>query len=345
MAAQNEPAAYPVIEDLQKYPQRFSFYQAIRLMEVYVHGERVAEDKIGIGFNGPINLEAVRVRPHASLGFSAADIKKITMLESEDSIKFQMEVTFMGLYGTVSPLPAFYTEDIIMDSDGESNRRDFLDLFHHRAISLHYRTLDKYQLFNHLKPELDDHVSNWLFSLMGLRGVMSLDQLPLKRPHRLLANLGLLTMRSRSGAMMSHMISHYFGQIPVRVEEFIERQVNITEEQHVFLGKQQSTLGMDMTIGSKLNERAGKFRVWLGPLSFERFNAFLPTEDDFEELVTLIKFLLQDPLSFDIGLILQEQDIHLLGLKKASTNKLGWSSWLGRPPAGNKHIIIGRNIT
>lgn len=345
MAAQNEPSTYPVIEDLRKYPQRFSFYQAVRIMEVYVHGQRVAEDNVKIGFHGPTELEAVRLRPHASLGFPAADIKNITFLDSENSIKFQMEINFMGLYGSVSPLPAFYTETIIMDSDGESNRRDFLDVFHHRAISLHYRTLDKYMLFNHLKPELDDHVSNWLFSLMGLRGVMGLEKRPLKHPHLLLANLGLLAMRSRSGAMISHMISHYFGHVPVRIEEFIERQVNITEDQHVFLGKQQTTLGMDMTIGTKLTERAGKFRVWIGPLSFKRFTTFLPTEDDFDELVTLVKFLLQDPLSFDIGLILKEQDIHLLTLKNESKNKLGWSSWLGRPPAGNKHIIIGRNIT
>ena len=55
MAAQNEPSTYPVIEDLRKYPQRFSFYQAVRIMEVYVHGQRVAEDNVKIGFTDLLN--------------------------------------------------------------------------------------------------------------------------------------------------------------------------------------------------------------------------------------------------------------------------------------------------
>lgn len=337
MAAQDGAAEYPVIQELQSHTQRYTFFQAVRLLEDYCG----PQDSVGVGYHGPTTQEVIRFRPHASLGFASADLKKITPLETDNGVKFRMEVNFMGLYGAVSPLPAFYTETIIQDSDGESNRRDFLDLFHHRAISLHYRILGKYLLFNRIRPGLKDEVSNWLFSLIGLRGVASLEKRPLKRLHRLLANIGLLATRNRSGAMISRIISHYFGKITVRVEEFIERDVDIPVDQRVYLGRNQTTLGEDMTIGARLTDRAGKFRLWVGPLSLKRFCHFLPGESDHQELLTLTRYLLQDPLAFDVGLILKKKDVPELALKKDSSCRLGWSTWLGKPHEGDKHIIIG----
>ncbi|MDN4502255.1 type VI secretion system baseplate subunit TssG [Alteromonadaceae bacterium BrNp21-10] len=341
MAAQDGSAKYPVIDELQNRPQRFSFFQAVRLLEQY----HQSDDMAAVGHHGPTTLEKVRFRPHASLGFASADLKRITPLRLPEGDKSQLEVNFMGLYGTVSPLPAFYTESIIQDSDGESNRRDFLDLFHHRAISLHYRILSKYLLFNRIQPGLQDDVSNWLFSLIGLRGVTGLSTPPLTKLHRLLANLGLLATQNRSGAMVSRIVSHYFDRVPVKVEEFVERQVLISDEQRVSLGKQQSTLGENMTIGTQLTDMAGKFRLIIGPLDFARYQDFLPGETDFDELVTLIRYLLQDPLSFDICLVLKSKNVPQLTLAKASPCKLGWSSWLGQPPKTDKHVIISQTMT
>jgi len=339
LASKDGFAEYPVIKELQNYPQRFTFFQAVSLLENYCGTEKSAD----VGYYGPTNQEVVRFRPYASLAFASADLKNITLLESDGGMKFRMEVNFIGLYGTVSPLPAFYTESIIQNPEVESNRRDFLDLFHHRAISLHYRILRKYLLFNRIQPGLQDDVSNWLFSLIGLRGATSLDKPPLKRLHRLLGNLGLLLTRNRSGAVVSRIISHYFGKVPVRVEEFIEQEVKITTRQQVFLGVQQSTLGKDMTIGNRMLDRAGKFRLWIGPLPYKQFSNFLPSASDHYELVTLIRYLLQDPLAFDIGLILKKKAVPEFNLAKENPCGLGWSTWLGKPPKGDKHIIVGRN--
>lgn len=343
MAIEDGVATYPVIQDLQKHPQRYSFIQAVSLLESYVHDQCEPIDQISVGYHGPTALEAVRFRPHASLGFPAADLKKISVLSEENQIKFQMEVNFMGLYGAVSPLPAFYTESIIQNTDGESNRRDFFDLFHHRAISLNYRIATKYLLSKRIERGLNDIVSNWLFSLIGLSGVSTLNKPPLKRLHRLLANIGLLATQNRSGAMISRVVSHYFGDIPVRVEEFVEREVYINDDQLVRLGRQMCTLGEDVTIGHTLKDRAGKFRLWIGALGFERFSEFLPSEEEFEELVALIRYLLQDPLSFDVGLVLADDEVPEFTLAKDDPCRLGWSTWLGHPSKDEKQIILKAN--
>ena len=345
MATEDGIAEHPVILDLLSNPQRYTFYQAVSLLESFAEEQSSEAETVDVGYFGPVASEAVRFRPHASLGFPAADLKRITRDDSPQGSKFLMEVNFMGLYGSVSPLPAFYTETIIQDSDGESNRRDFLDLFHHRAISLQYRSSEKYLLSKRIQPGMKDEVSNWLFALLGFRGVMGLDSPPLKHPNRLLANLGLLATQNRSAAMVGKIISHYFAHIPVNVEEFIQRQVDISSEQRSYLGRSNTTLGEDMTIGASLQDRAGKFRLWLGSLSFKRFSDFLPGHSDFDELISLVRYLVQDPLAFDVGLILEENEIPELNLKADNPCRLGWSAWLGKPDKGDKHIILGRNIT
>ncbi|MFT6895908.1 MAG: type VI secretion system protein ImpH [Paraglaciecola sp.] len=345
MATEDGITKYPVIQELQSHPQRYTFFQAVDLLESYMQGQQTQSDIVDVGFFGPTAFESMRFRPHASLGFPSADLKKIDLLTTPQGSKFRMEVNFMGLYGTTSPLPAFYTESIIGDSENESNRRDFLDVFHHRAISLVYRVSGKYLLTNRIKPGLKDEVSNWLFSLIGFRGLMELEQLPLKRPNRLLANLGLLATQNRSAAMVAKIISHYFGGIAVNIEEFIERNVDISPQQRSYLGRSNTTLGEDLTIGASLKDRAGKFRLWLGPLEFSRFSDFLPSRDEFEELVCLTRYLLQDPLAFDVGLVLDSQHTPQLNLRADNPCQLGWSAWLGKPPEDEKHIIIGRNLT
>lgn len=344
MAAQDGHTEYPVIQALRQYPYRFNFSQAVSLLESYTH----QEEQVSVGMNGPCELESILFRPYASLGFSSADVKKVDFIEAKSPTKkdkFRIEITFMGLYGTVSPLPAFYTQEIIRYVEGESNRRDFFDLFHHRAISLHYRITCKYRLTHGLQPGLNDQVANWLFALIGLHGVKQLDDVPLKRLHRLLSNLGLLATQNRSGAMVSKIISAYFAGVPVKVEEFLLRDVIIRQDQQVRLGQVQTTLGQDMAIGIKVKDRAGKFRLWLGALDFEQFKEFLPSGEEYHELIALTRYLLQDPLAFDVGLVLKQQQVPKLSLSKTQPCRLGWYSWLGTPEAGDKRVIIGRSMT
>lgn len=341
MAAQDGSTKYPVIVELRSKPQRFSFYQTVKLLE------SLNDDAVRVGFNGPPEQESVRFRPYASLGFSSADVKKIDFLpaQREDKQdKHRVEVTFMGLYGTVSPIPAFYTEDIVSDVECDSNRRDFFDLFHHRAISLQYRISGKYHLSEQLRPGLTDQVSNWLFALIGLYDVKTLEKPPLKQLHRLLSNLGLLATQNRSAAMVSKIISFYFGNVPVRIEEFVQRNVQILPEQRAQLGIAQTVLARNMTIGASVKDRAGKFRLWIGALDIERFCDFLPSGKEYVELVSLTRYLLQDPLAFDVGLELKEKQVPALTLDKNAPAKLGWTTWLGSPDAGNKQVIVGRSI-
>ena len=327
MADENRTTTAPVIGELLRNPRQFSFYQAVRLLLA------CRQDAVHPGMTGAAGEECLRFRPHASFAFPASDIESVETLESgaDRQPVFRMTVNFSGLYGSVSPLPAFYTEELIAGNQLESNRRDFLDLFHHRIISLIYRNWEKYRYYLQFEPGGKDRFSQWMYALIGLGAAAQREGLALDW-ERLLAYIGLLSMRSRSATTLARVLSHYFHDLPVGIEEYIERWVRIDPGQHALLGKANCRLGRDCTIGEEVRDRSGKFRVRIGPLDFATFRTYLPDGSQYRPLRDLVRFSLRDQLEFDTSLTLQQDEIPDLNLAADNTCRLGWSSWLGRSP-------------
>ena len=92
MATEDGIAEHPVILDLLRNPQRYTFYQAVSLLESFAEEQSSEAETVDVGYFGPVASEAVRFRPHASLGFPAADLKRITRDDSPQGSKFLMEV-------------------------------------------------------------------------------------------------------------------------------------------------------------------------------------------------------------------------------------------------------------
>lgn len=327
MADENRTTAAPLISELLRDPHQFSFYQAVRLL-IACNPEAAPP-----GMAGPADQERLRFRPHASFAFPSSDVESIEKVRAgrDTESVFRMTVNFMGLYGSVSPLPAFYTEELIAGNQEESNRRDFLDLFHHRIIFLVYRSWEKYRYYLQFQPGGTDRFSQWMYALVGLGGPVQREGLQLDW-ERLLAYVGLLSMRSRSAPTLERIISHYFQGLPVRIQQCVERWVVIDQSQHALLGKNNCRLAMDCTIGERVRDRSGKFRVCVGPLSFARFRQYLPDGPRYRPLQDLVRFSLRDQLEFDISLTLVKDEIPDLELAADNPCRLGWSSWLGDHP-------------
>jgi type VI secretion system protein ImpH len=334
MADENRTATAPLINELLRRPQQFSFYQAVRLLVSSV------DDASLPGTTSSPDTEPLRFRPHASLSFASADVTSIDLLDNNSkNPQFRMDVNFMGLYGPSSPLPAFYTEEIIDGSRDESPRRDFLDLFHHRAISFIYRSWQKYRYYEQFQTDAVDQFSQWMLSLVGLgdpvlRKGLNLDW------ERLLAYLGVLSMRGRSAFTLSRIISHYFRGLPVSIVQWVERRVKIDATQRAYLGSENCSLGVDCSIGEEVRDISSKFRVCVGPLGFDDFRQYLPDANKYRELNDLVRFTLRDQLEFDIELNLDRKEIPELTLASDNLCQLGWSSWLGDVPEKDQKVVI-----
>jgi type VI secretion system protein ImpH len=337
MANENRSTTAPIISELLRQPQQFSFYQAIRLLAGSV------DNAVLPGKADSLAREPLRFRPNASMAFPRSDVSCIEVISNgEDKTKFRMDVNFMGLYGPSSPLPAFYTEEIIDGSRDEHTQRDFLDMFHHRAISFLYRSWSKYRYYEQFEANAVDQFSQWMLSLIGfqdatLRKGLNLDW------ERLLAYLGLLSMRARSAPTVARILSHYFRGLPVVLDQWVERSISIDETQRAFLGQGNCSLGEDCTIGERVKDISGKFRISLGPLEFDTFRDFLPKGERYHALLDLVRLTLRDQLEFDLQLILLRSEIPDLTLAYDNPCQLGWSSWLGYISDSNQNVVIDPN--
>lgn len=326
MAGTDWQSRHPLEMDLLQDSRHYSFYEAIRLL----HG--LHRDAPKVGYQGPAERERIRIRPLLSMGFPSADVDHVEAIDMPDgSQRYRLNITFMGLYGSSTPLPNHYTEDLLRMEDDESLLRGFLDLFHHRLLSLLFRVWEKYRHTVQYDARGKDYYSQRLLTLVGA----ALEMLPRDealRPGRLLAYAGLFTQHPRSAASLQALLADHFPEAPVTIEQFKGRWCSIESRARTRLGEANSSLGADMTVGSAVFDRAGNFGISFGPMDHEPFMGMLPDSDNMAQLRELADMFNNDCLDYEVTLILRGAEIKPAQLSSTHT-RLGWSSWLSSSPA------------
>lgn len=326
MAVEDRETDPPLIQRLLEKSSLFSFFQAIYILERYVSSIKKTEP---LGHQGPVESEAIRFKADPSLAFPLSDIVAIERAD-ENSIYaplFYVTTSFLGLYGPSSPLPDFYTEDILQEDSEESYVKDFLDVFHHRLLSLFYRAWLKYRYYIQFASGGEDEFSQRVFSLIGM-GTRELTERLHIPPVRLLRYAGLFTQQSRSATALEGFLSDYFGGFPVHIEECVGRWVKIEKEDQISLGVQSNQLGKDTVIGKMMFDKGGKFRISIKLMKFHDFVKFLPDGDCYQALIEITRLFLHAPLEFEEELILPGSEVPSLSLASSGGQRLGWTSWL-----------------
>ncbi len=343
MAGEERAAVSALTNELLRHPRQFSYYQIVRLLE------RSTRGCAAVGYDGPVERECVRLRPNPSMGFASADVHGLERLSWPDSVTgeprtiYRVTVNFLGLYGAGSPLPAFYTEDIVMYDEEADTRRDFFDLFHHRYLSFLYRSWEKYRYFLRYRTGASDCFSQWMRGLISLQGRTSEgpgNEAAVENPERLLSSIGLLLLHSRSAATLAKILVHYFDGLPIRIEQFVPREVVIEDSQHALLGRANSTLGIDCSPGETVPDISGKFRICIGPLDFTSFRGLLPDAAGYRKLRKVVPYLLRNQLDYDLALTLRSAEVPPLDLAPDCPARLGWSSWLGLHPGSDSTVVL-----
>lgn len=341
MANANRETDHPIIQRMLKEGHRFAFFQAVYLLEQYCSSiGKIAH----VGEQGPASNECIRFKPDASLAFPLSDIVSIEKTEIEGSSvpRFNMITSFLGLYGSNSPMPDFYAEDILQADYEESNVRDFLDIFHHRLISLLYRCWLKYRYHIQYLPNGEDEFSRRVFSLIGMGTPGLRDQLKIPAVN-LLRYAGLFMQENRSASGLERLLSDYFDGIPVNIEQCIGRWVKISIEDQASLGKNNSQLGAKISIGEMVFDRSGKFRITIKVPNYQMFKRFLPNGDYFRSVKEIVSAYLPAPLDYEIELVLPKDEVPKLDLSSGEAI-LGWAGWLiSETPEEDFSVIFQAN--
>ncbi|MDY0970726.1 type VI secretion system baseplate subunit TssG [Siccibacter turicensis] len=303
---------------------RYSFYQLVELL----NRMEAVDPERGQDFD-PAH-ERLRFSATASLGFHPSDI---VGMSQDDSGMHHLEVAFMGLHGSQSPMPGYYLDDLAWEyAQQEPKLGLFLDFFHHRLLTLLHRVWRKYRYHVRFQDNGEDGFSRLMFALVGLGNDAVRESLPVNRA-KMLSYAGMLASPSRSPEVVAGLVMHCFDLESVEVEVWQARKVPVCEEQQNRLGRANSRLGDDFVIGERVNDCAGKFLLKINNLSFSDFLRFLPNGDQFEPLVRFVSFILRDQLAWDLRLGFGLDQASGMRLGDARYASLGWSSFLGNPPA------------
>ena len=303
----------------------YSFFQLNALLQQFRRVYNQTNEK-------PLDI---RYRALASLGFPASDIASCHWLEEVNKEFVELTVSFMGLYGPASPLPAYYTERVLQSSDPKHPSRDLMDLFNHRLISLLQICWEKYRYFVRYETNGDDHYSQWLLALAGV------DQSLLKNHgclkwHRLLPLAGVLAGANGSADCMSKVIAHYFGIPKVEFEPWVARKIEVPRLQCNAMGMKNTRLGSDLVVGDQIQDCMGKFHIHLKGIDTDLYRAFLPGGTCFDELVELMQLLMVDPFDYEFWLhpaqsVSSDRD-------GAGGLELGWNLNLGQIDDGSNVV-------
>ncbi|MDC0662899.1 type VI secretion system baseplate subunit TssG [Marinobacter sp. SS21] len=299
--------------------RRYSFFQLVDLIHRH-HG-----DDLERALDLQPSQERIRFSASAGLGFPGSDVVSALSPEHEHA-PYQMEVSFLGLHGSQSPLPGYYLEDLAWESGQQTGiRRHFLDFFNHRLLTLFHRSWRKYRYYVRFQSGASDGFSELVFALVGLGDRRLRGETPINWS-KMLAYAGLMAGRSRSPEVVSGIVAHCFDLERVEIEQWVLRKVDIPQDQQTRLGASNAVLGESTLVGGSIQDRSGKFVLRLRDLSKERFADFLPNGRDHLRLVKLVEFATRDQLAYDLELMIRPQDIR--PLKLGQDVRLGWNSFV-----------------
>jgi len=314
------PDALAFLRALHEEPYRYEFYEALRRLEC------LYSDEPRFGKAPRLADDPVRLAQEPSLAFAPASLASFA--PGGDEGPPRLAVLLFGLFGPNGPLPLHLTEYARgrMRNEGDRTFSRFADLFHHRLLGLFYRAwADAQPTVSFDRPDRD-RFAYWVGSLFGL-GMTSLrdrDAMPdLARLHY----AGLLSAQTRNAAGLQAVLEDFFD-LPVEVEQFVGRWVELPEKYRLRLGDSPETgsLGRAATIGVRIWDRQQKFRLVVGPLRLADYERMLPGGESLERLVSVVRSYAGDEWIWDANLVLYRDDVPTLQL--GGPARLGLTTWL-----------------
>lgn len=322
-----------LMQALHEQPFAFDFFQAVRRIEA------VHPDAPRTGFSQRLSDDSIRFAQEPSLSFAPSTIFDVKLPDPEKPgpPAPRLFVTFLGLMGANGPLPLHLTEHA---RDRERNHADptfarFLDIFHHRAISLFCRAWASCQKTVNLERENDPAGDRFALFIAALYGMA----MPSQRFRDAAQDsakgyfAGRLASQTRCAEGLASIIQEYF-KVPVDIQQFTGQWLALPADCHLKLGKSPSTgsLGTTAIVGSSIWECQQKFRVTLGPLSLVDYEKMLPSAScrSLKRLRDWVRLYTTDELCWDLKLILKAREVPRISLGKFG--RLGWTTWTSSAP-------------
>jgi type VI secretion system protein ImpH len=310
--------------ELTRTARRIPFFALVR------HLARLFPSSPPVGGLGPVSEEAIRFRHDVQPIFHASDVTDLRIVRRGEAQTVELSTGFLGVIGSVSPLANFFTEDVLRaESLDEIALRSFYDLFHHRLIAFvygaHLRAAPSWEV----RADGTDRVTRRSLALAGsprpVGGALGLSPLQWGGLARVIGR------RPRGRAALEAALVLAFPNMPIRVIDFLSRDVNLPSRERARLGVCNVTLGRGARLGSRLLRQTGLVRLSAGPVGRMAFDALVPGGTDHGRLRAIVDSVTGGMLDADaeIQIAFGEEPRARLGSRFGA--RLGSTAVLARP--------------
>ena len=323
MGAEDRAAAHSVINQLYEQPHRFDFFMAVRRLENCFPG------RPRMGHSQTPADDPVRFCHDPTLAFPPSTLKGLEFGKGGRSPR--LFVQFLGAFGPNGPLPlalTAYARERHLAKDDTLAR--FLDVFHHRIVSLFYRAWAASQQAVQFERGGDDRFAVYIGSLFGL-GMPSLRHRDAVPDVAKLHYSGRLVCQTRHAEGLRALLEDYF-RIKVNLEEFVGQWIDVPPDCQCRVGQTPRTglLGRTIVIGSRVWDCQQKFRLRFGAMPLADYERMLPGGGSLVRLAGWVRNYLADEFSWDLQLVLKKEEVPKSIMGKYG--RLGWTTWLQSKP-------------
>lgn len=253
--------------------------------------------------------------------------REIAGIDYQDG-KTELDLFSLGLWGPQGALPLHLTELAYSRAESHDNTLiDFVNLFHHRALSQFWRAWFVSQDTASLDRRDDERFSFYVGSLMGMDPAeLTESELPL---HPRLASSAHVIREARNPEGLAGALQYYF-EVPVQLNEYATQWIILQNSDLSQLGNDNSslTLADGAILGDTVLDRQHKFQMIFGPLSLQQYLRFSPWGQDLPVLREWVRNFVGYEYAWEVGLVLAADEVPYATL--GETHQLGYTSWLDR---------------
>jgi type VI secretion protein, VC_A0111 family len=308
--------------EIEKAPYRFDLYYFLRHLEA----SRAELPRLGCA-GQPAN-EPVRIGQEPFMTFAPSTLKECKLVHGKPHP--YVSIYSFGLFGPNGPLPLHLTEYARerVRNYGDATLVRFADIFHHRFILLFYRAWAQSQATNSLDRPEDDYFTRYIASLNGL-GQGSLRGRDQVDDYAKFFFTGHLTRLTRNPEGLCSILGSFFST-HAKLEEYLSDWLPLdpSDQTQILADHVNSKLGQGALVGQSVRDCQHQFRLWLGPLSLQDYELFLPGQKKFYQLLSWVRNYVGYEFGWDLKLVLRREEVP--SAQMGGTQRLGWTTWLGK---------------
>lgn len=322
---------------IQQTPHRYDFHTVLRCVEsAYIHLPRLGESL-------SLAQDSIRLSQPPFLQFSGHAIDRF----DASSSPAQLSSYLFGLFGPQGPLPIHITEYLhqCLTQKKEAAPTAFLNIFHHRLLSLYYRAWADTEPVVALDRPQKQRINHIVGSLSGYHPQGS-ENSHAEAFHDLAQcyYAGHLSQRHLTAEGLRSVLSHYF-ECRFDIDTFVPRWVDLPEQEGFYLNspsvssrQNPPVLGRSIQLGKRVRSAQQQLTLIAYPPNWSRFHDFLPGNGGFEQIKRIVQRYLGHSVDWRLQLRIERQHCQQWYLGQMGANQtmqLGRNQWLLSAPSNH----------